>query len=101
MSARLLFEEKGSLIHAPSLKEAIVEIKIWEIPVSDCYPEGIKFSLFLVWEESGQVILGLDNHAPKGPHMHYRGQELAYDFRETDAMIEEFWELVRMEGFDL
>jgi len=35
---------------------------------SEKYPAGRKFSLFLVAQ--GEVLVGLDNHKPKGPHLH-------------------------------
>lgn len=53
---------------------AVVEIKIWDVPKSKDYPSGRKFSLFLVAE--GEVVVGFDNHKPKGPHLHLGNREL-------------------------
>jgi len=71
--ARLLFGEKR-LVWSPSTgKVGIAEIKVWEVPRSIGYPEARKFSLFFTVD--GDVLVGIDNHRPKGPHVHHHGQE--------------------------
>ncbi len=65
------------------------------------YPEGIKFSLFLVSRSTSKVIFGIDNHRPKGPHLHTGEKESKYEFRGVDHLVEEFWDRVRKEGFEL
>ena len=65
MKARLAFHEKR-LVWSSLLDSAgIVELKVWEIPRSEQYPAGRKFSLFLVAQ--GEVLIGIDNHHPKEP----------------------------------
>lgn len=98
-NAILLYHSKIQVIHGIREEVAIAELKVWKIPETLSYPEGIKFSLFLVWKESGKVIIGFDNHQPKGPHMHRRNREKSYEFKDVNQLIEDFWSLIRMEGF--
>jgi len=97
--ATLLYHSKIQVIHGSSEEVAIAELKVWEVQTTSYYPEGRKFSLFLVWKDSGEVIIGFDNHKPKGPHLHRRDREEAYQFKDVDQLVEDFWSLVRMEGF--
>ena len=32
----------------------------------------------------------MDNHHPKGPHIHFDENELPYDFKGDDQLIEDF-----------
>ena len=80
-----------TLIHRSGEYAAIAELKVWDVGESTHYPEGIKFSLFLVQPESGEIILGIDNHKPKGPHLHMDGREQPYSFKTIDQLIEDFW----------
>jgi hypothetical protein len=98
-SATLLYHSKIQVIHGSSEEVAIAELKVWEIQATSYYPEGRKFSVFLVWKESGEVIIGFDNHKPKGPHLHRQGREESYEFKDVNQLIEDFWSLARMEGF--
>jgi len=97
MKAESLFKEKRIVIHAKSGQIGIVELKIWAIPKSVKFPTGRKFSLFLVAD--GEVILGIDNHHPKGPHLHLGERELTYDYVNDKQTLEDFWDLVRKAGF--
>ena len=99
MKAKLRFHRKLTLIHGMTNETAIAELKVFEVPVSAYYPDGLKFSMFLVLKEFGQVILGFDNHKPKGPHLHLRGQEKVYGFSSVDQLVEDFWRYVKKEGF--
>jgi hypothetical protein len=75
----------------------VAELAVWEVPRSSDYPTGRKFRLFFV--VSGHVVVGFDNHKPKGPHLHLEGQEVPYAFTTLEQLIEDFWELVRKAGF--
>jgi len=75
----------------------IAELRIWSLPVSQTFPAGRKFSLFLV--ANGKVIVGIDNHAPKGPHAHIGEVERAYRFTTSEQLVEDFWAMVRKAGF--
>lgn len=99
MKATPIFKEKRLVEHAKSGALAIAEIKIWQIPKDKYYESGRKFSLFLVLE--GQVMIGIDNHRPKGPHLHLGGEELPYDYKNDETLIDDFWDFVRKAGFNL
>lgn len=66
----------------------IIESKIYKVPVSDLYPEGIRYSLYYV--KYGKVIIGYDNHYPKGHHKHLHGIEYPYDFENISRLLEDF-----------
>jgi len=68
----------------------IVEMRIWKIPRSKRLPSGLKYSLVYIRE--GQRIIGYDNAEGKGHHRHYRHKEFAYDFRDVDNLIKDFYE---------
>lgn len=89
------------MIHRATLRIAIAELRTVEVPKSDDYPLGLKYSLFLVEKRSGRVLVGFDNHRPKGPHMHLRGKELAYEFKNEEQLVDDFWRLVQEFGFDV
>lgn len=97
MNAALLFHEKRIVTKLNVNEIAIAEIKIWEVPRSDHYPEGIKFSLFLVSE--GRILVGLDNHRPKGPHQHTQSGEVPYHYVDEKQLLEDFWSWVKKKGF--
>lgn len=66
----------------------IVEMKIWKIPKSERYPLGLKYSLYAVY--NGDVLVGYDNHHPKGHHRHIDGQELPYHFISIEQLRIDF-----------
>lgn len=101
MKAVLRFQRKLTLVHSQSGEIAIAELKVWDVPRSAHYPEGLKYSLFLVARESGCVVVGFDNHKPKGPHLHQREVELPYQFLDVESLVEDFWRRVEREGFIL
>jgi hypothetical protein len=55
----------------------------------------------LVFSEAGQTIFGVDNHRPKGPHLHVGAAEVAYVFRGINALMEDVRAMVRKEGFEI
>ena len=89
------------LVHKRSRELAVAELKVWRIPISDHYPDGIKFSLFLVAQKTGETLIGIDNHQPKGPHLHLGRKEVKYFYRGPDRLVEDFWRRVRKGGFEL
>ncbi len=66
----------------------IVEMKIWKIPKGDQYPQGYKYSLYAVY--NGRVLVGYDNHHPKGHHRHIENQELSYHFSTIENLRNDF-----------
>src|SRR4051812_11181359 len=97
MKATLLFHEKRILENEKSGELAVAELKIWRIPKSQYYPAGRKFSLFLV--VNGRVLIGIDNHKPKGPHLHFGSEEVPYGYSTDDQLILDFWDMARKAGF--
>ena len=63
------------------------------------YPDGIKYGLFLVEPEIDEVVFGMDNHKPKGPHLHLNGREQPYDFTTVDDLIDDFWRIAAEKGY--
>tara|TARA_Y100000590_G_scaffold112202_1_gene127980 strand:- start:1689 stop:1985 length:297 start_codon:yes stop_codon:yes gene_type:complete len=66
----------------------IVETKIWEISDKKRYPDGLKYSLFAIFQ--GEVLVGYDNHHPKGHHRHIDGQEFKYKFSTLEKLKNDF-----------
>lgn len=100
MKARLRYSSKVTLAHRSSGQAALAELKVWDVGASAHYPDGTKFSLFLVDPVSGEVILGMDNHKPKGPHLHIGDREEPYVFTTVDSLIEDFWRLAAEKGYE-
>ena len=99
MKAKLIYHSKITLIHTAGDSIAIAELKVWNVGVSPHYPDGIKYGMFLVHPHSGSVIFGMDNHKPKGPHLHLGDREEHYDFVSIDDLIEDFWRLATKKGY--
>ncbi len=85
MKAKLIFYRKNIEPNGD-----IVEMKIWMVSISKRAPSGLKYSLAYIKE--GKRIIGYDNAEGKGHHRHYKGKELAYDFRDVDNLIKDFYE---------
>jgi hypothetical protein len=71
----------------------IVEITVHELPRSARYRDGLKWGLICVDRVSGKKIL-MDNHHPKGPHIHVNDEELPYAFTDLDQLVIDFRRLV-------
>lgn len=99
MKARLRYFNKVTLLHRSGDISAVAELKVWDVGVSVRYPDGIKFSLFLVEPKSGDVVLGMDNHKPKGPHLHIEGSERPYRFTTLDQLVDDFWRFAAAKGY--
>jgi hypothetical protein len=67
--AELIYHEKWKT------KEGdIIEIKIWKVPKSKDFPEGVKYSL--VYVHKNKRVLCYDNEKGKGHHKHYFEEEI-------------------------
>ncbi len=85
VSEKLLFHEK-----ATDEEGNLFEAKIWRVPVSTRYREGIRYRLaFVACGEKSPAVL-YDNHHPKGHHRHFGPIEEPYDFQDVDLLIEDF-----------
>lgn len=101
VQATMVYSAKITLIRQITQEVAIAELKIWEVIKSKDYPEGLKYSLFCVLKETGDIIIGFDNHRPKGHHKHQYRRESVYDFKSIDELIDDFWNEVSKRGFIL
>ena len=57
------------------------------------YPDGVKYSLLCLNIETGKKLL-MDNHFPKGPHIHFGKVEKKYNFENIDRLFNDFKTLV-------
>ncbi len=70
-----------------------MEMTIHEVGVSAKYPDGVKYGLLLLDLKSGRRIL-MDNHHPKGHHVHVDIQELPYEYEGDEKLIADFKKFV-------
>ena len=66
----------------------ITEIKIWEIADKTHYPDHYKYSLYAVYNR--EVLVGYDNHYPKGHHRHIDNKEESYNFTTLENLKNDF-----------
>jgi hypothetical protein len=67
----------------------LMEMTIHEVGRSNRYPDGIKYGLLLLDLKTGRRVL-MDNHHPKGPHVHLDEAELPYEYKSDERLIEDF-----------
>ncbi len=70
MKAHLIFLHKAHL-----QKRYVLEMKIHEVGISQKYEDGVRYSMILTDLVSKRRVL-MDNHHPKGPHIHLDEREL-------------------------
>jgi len=88
MKAKLVYWHKARL-----LGRYILEMEIHAVGKSPRYPDGVKYGLVLTDLRKGRQVL-MDNHDPKGHHIHIDDREIAYRFVDEDKLIADFKELV-------
>ena len=88
MSSRLVVWEKMRL-HG----RFVLEMKIYAVAKSRKYPLGVRYSLILIDPKTASKVL-MDNHYPKGPHLHVNDSELEYEFVDEEKLIVDFKSLV-------
>ena len=71
----------------------VIYLTIHEIADSKKYPDGIKYGLICIDTKNDRKVL-LDNHHPKGPHIHLNDLEMPYAFIDEETLIEDFKRLV-------
>ncbi len=74
----------------------VVELSIYEVGKSSKYPDGIKYGLICKDLKTGDYVL-LDNHHPKGPHVHVNDREFVYAYSGDDQLIADFEVMVLRE----
>ncbi len=67
----------------------IVEMSIHEFTKTSKYPDGIRFRLVCKDMKTDDIVL-IDNHHPKGPHVHLNEKEMNYDFVNEEQLVEDF-----------
>ena len=72
-------------------KAFVLEMAVWRVPEHDLkrFPEGYKYSLILVDRKTNKKVL-MDNHHPKGHHIHLDDLELDYVFVSLDELVKDF-----------
>jgi hypothetical protein len=90
MKATLIYRQKAR-IHGCF----ILDMAIHRVYKSDKYPDGIKYGLILIDEITQKRVL-MDNHHPKGSHIHLDNQEIEYEFVDEMKLIQDFKDLVLM-----
>lgn len=88
MRARLRYYAKNHL-----RGRFVIELSIHEVGISDKYPDGIKYGLICKDLHSGRLVL-MDNHHPKGPHIHIDDEEFSYEYVNDEKLITDFQTLV-------
>jgi hypothetical protein len=81
--AMRIFHEKIRMVEG-----IVVELTVWQVTRSAQYPEGFKYSFFAV--RNGVILVGYDNHRPKGHHRHFGGKEGVYEFAGLDKLRADF-----------
>lgn len=66
----------------------VLATKIWLVD-DHRYPAGVKFSLIFVDTKTVRKVL-LDNHHPKGPHVHLDDEEFDYQYRSEKQLVLDF-----------
>ena len=65
-----------------------VELKIWQVPISEDKPHGYKYSL--VYIVGGERVIGYDNAEGKGGHRHFMEKESTCLFRGLRRLVRNF-----------
>lgn len=71
----------------------VLEMTIHQLDKSKRYPLGMKFGLVFVDLKTGAKIV-MDNHHPKGPHIHINDRESPYELENEEKLIRDFKSLV-------
>lgn len=71
----------------------IIEMSLHEVDDKERYPKGVKYGLICVDTKTGSKVL-MDNHHPKGDHIHLDRKEIAYEFTTPEALVLDFKKIV-------
>ncbi len=81
--AKLILHNKVLLNHG-----VVVEMKIWNVQDDIRYSNGYKYSLFAIYGD--EILVGYDNHYPKGHHRHIGNKEEDYNFTTLENLKNDF-----------
>ncbi len=85
--------QAGALVlHEKIIDETggIIEFRIWQVPKSTGYPEGIRYSCAYVPPGEDQPAVLYDVHHGKLHHRHVEGIEHPYRFTTVRQLLEDF-----------
>jgi hypothetical protein len=71
----------------------LIEISVHQVPKSSSYKDGLKWGLVCIDRLNGKRVL-MDNHHPKGPHIHIDDDEMPYEFSGLDKLVSDFRQLI-------
>ncbi|OGQ68983.1 MAG: hypothetical protein A3F89_04315 [Deltaproteobacteria bacterium RIFCSPLOWO2_12_FULL_50_11] len=71
----------------------VLEMEIFKVAKSTKCPDGVRYGLIFTDLRTGKQVL-MDNHHPKGPHIHLDDDELPYDYVDEEKLIQDFKDLV-------
>ena len=71
----------------------ILEMEIHQVGRSTKYPDGVKYGLIFIDIKTSKRVL-MDNHHPKGPHIHLDDLEIVYQYVDEEKLIQDFKALV-------
>ncbi len=71
----------------------VVELSIYDVGKSAQYPDGIKYGLICKDLKTERFVL-MDNHHPKGHHLHINDEESMYQYVSDEQLIDDFEKLV-------
>lgn len=71
----------------------VVEVVVHQVPHSGRYRDGLRWRMICIDQASGRRVL-MDNHHPKGPHVHIDADEMPYAFVGLDRLVDDFRRMV-------
>ena len=83
MGARLVYRSKDVDSNGD-----IVEITIWEVPITKDKPYGFKYKMAYI--VNNKRVIGYDNAEGKGDHKHIGDKESIYRFESIDKLFGDF-----------
>lgn len=88
MKAKLIYYHKAKI-----QRRYILELTIHDVGKSTRYVDGIKYSL-ICYDMKSESKLLMDNHHPKGHHVHLNDKQMGYAFKSIDNLIDDFKQFV-------
>lgn len=85
MKATLLLKQKLT-----DKDENLKELVVWAVPISEKYPEGVRYRMAFIPAGVESPTVLYDNHYPKGHHKHIDEKEISYHFTSIDSLLEDF-----------
>lgn len=85
MKATLLLKQKLT-----DKDENLKELVVWAVPISEKYPEGVRYRMAFIPAGVESPTVLYDNHHPKGHHKHIDEKETPYRFTSINSLLEDF-----------